>query len=452
MHRLSRIDVIALVVGSIIGWGSFTLPGSRFLQNSGVIDTAIGLFIGAAMVVIIQAGYHVMMRFHADEGGEFSYAYRRLGYGHGFIVGWSLLLAYISLVGLNGTAFVLVLKRIFGDAVSIGYMYTLAGFPVYVSDVIIASAIMIAFAWLNVKGLKGSARVQNVLVVALVFNVVIIALLMAFVVDLGPFTTTYVDGWSISWGRVGSVVAIVPFLFVGFDVIPQVAKDLGFKPARATRLAIVGIITGATLYSVLNAITGFVYAPSEVDAVTWPTGAAVQSALGPIGLGALIIALAGAVLGGINAFTLASSKLIASLSNHRLLPARFMQRNKAGVFHYAVGFVLAISLIAPWAGREVVNYIVNMCSALTAVAYLYTCLISIRVADETRAKVLSAFGAACSVGFLWLLLWPTSPGRLGTLEMVALGLWLVAGVVVYLVARSRLEDETLDAEDPQPVG
>ena len=26
MHRLRRIDVIALVLGSIIGWGSFTLP------------------------------------------------------------------------------------------------------------------------------------------------------------------------------------------------------------------------------------------------------------------------------------------------------------------------------------------------------------------------------------------------------------------------------------------
>lgn len=141
MHRLRRIDVIALVVGSIIGWGSFTLPGSRFLKEAGVLDTALGLGIGAAMVVLIQGGYHVMMRHHADEGGEFSYAYRRFGHAHGFVVGWSLLLAYISLVGLNGTAFVLVLKRIFGDDVSVGYLYTLAGYPVHASDIAIASAI-----------------------------------------------------------------------------------------------------------------------------------------------------------------------------------------------------------------------------------------------------------------------------------------------------------------------
>lgn len=447
MHRLKRIDVIALVVGSIIGWGSFTLPGSRFLKESGVIDTALGLGIGAAMVILIQAGYHEMMRRHADAGGEFSYAYRHLGHAHGFVVGWSLMLAYISLVGLNGTAFVLVLKRVFGDGVSVGYLYTLAGYPVHASDVAIASAIMIAFAWLNIRGLRGSARIQNILVVLLVVNVVVIFIVMLFVVDLAPFTTTYVAGWSVNWARVGSVVAIVPFLFVGFDVIPQVARDLGFQPARATRLAVIGIVTGAVLYSVLNMLTGLIFSPSEVDAVTWPTGAAVQSALGPVGLGALIVALAGAVLGGINAFTLASSKLIASLSNHRLLPRRFMERNEAGVFHRAVWLVLAISLIAPWAGREVVNYIVNMCSALTAVAYLYTCLISMRVADERRARVLSAVGALCAVGFLALLFWPTSSGRLGTLEMVALAVWVAAGAVVYAVARKRLTDTPIDATD-----
>lgn len=437
MHRLRRIDVIALVVGSIIGWGSFTLPGSRFLRASGVIDTALGLAIGAGMVIFIQAGYHVMMRLHADEGGEFSYTYERLGRAHGFIVGWSLLLAYISLVGLNGTAFVLVLKRIFGDAVSVGYLYSLAGYPVHASDVAIASAIMIAFAWLNVRGLRGSSRTQNLLVVFLVVNVVSIFLLMLFVVDLGPFTATYVDGWSVSWARVGSVVAIVPFLFVGFDVIPQVARDLGFEPHRATRLAIIGIAVGALLYAVLNMLTGLVFRPDQVDAVTWPTGAAVQSALGPVGLAALIIALAGAVLGGINAFTLASSKLIASLAEHRFLAPRFAQRNDVGVFHRAVWFVLAISLVAPWAGREVVNYIVNMCSALTAVAYLYTCLISVQATDRARARVMSGIGALCAVGFLSLLFWPTSSSRLGTLELIALAVWVAGGAVVYVASGRR---------------
>ncbi|GAB79009.1 amino acid/polyamine/organocation transporter, APC superfamily [Austwickia chelonae] len=422
------------MVGAIIGWGSFTLPGSRFLQSSGVVDTAIGLGIGAVLMVFIQTGYHVMMVHHGDEGGEFSYAYKHLGPGVGFAVGWSLLLAYISLVGLNGTAFVLVLKRVFGEAVSIGYLYSVAGYPVYASDVVIASAIMIVFAWLNIRGLRGSARAQNVLVLGLVANVVVVFVLMFFLVDLDPFTRSYLDGWSVSWGRVGSVVAIVPFLFVGFDVIPQVSRDLGFAPGMASRFAVLGIALGSLLYAALNTLTGMVFSPEQVSAVTWPTGAAVQAVLGPVGLGALILALAGAVMGGINAFMLSSGKLAASLANHRFLPAQFLRRNQAGVHDRAVLLALGIGLIAPWAGREVVNYIVNMCSVLAGVAYLSTCLISTRVGDGAE-RWRAVVGVLASLVFLMLLLLPGSPGRLGSTEFVALAVWVAAGVVVYLARR-----------------
>ncbi|MBW3084873.1 hypothetical protein KEM60_01062 [Austwickia sp. TVS 96-490-7B] len=440
-HRLTRLDVLSLVVGATIGWGSFTLPGSRFLRTSGVVDTAIGMAVGVILMVFIQAGYHVMMRHHDDEGGEFSYAHRHLGPAAGFAVGWSLLLAYISLVSLNGTAFVLVLKRIVGDAVSLGHLYTVAGYPVYATDVAIASAIMVAFAWLNIRGLRGSSRVQNLLVIGLVVNVTVIFALMVTLVDPTPFTHTYLDGWTISWARVGSVIAIVPFLFVGFDVIPQVTRDLSFAPRRASRFAVTGIVLAGLIYTALNTLTALIFTPDQADTVTWPTGAAVQTVLGPIGLGILVIALAGAVLGGINAFILSASKLTASLATHGFLPARFHRLNPIGVYDQAVLFALAISLIAPWAGREVVNYIVNMCSVLAGVAYLSTCYISARIGvgrERTQARV----GVAASAAFLLLLLVPGSPGQLGAPEFGALAMWVLAGVAVYRVRRPRESAQT----------
>lgn len=93
---------------------------------------------------------------------------------------------------------------------------------------------------------------------------------------------------------------------------------------------------------------------------------AKRQAMGPVGLGFLIVALAGAVLGGINAFTLASSKLIGALAEHRFLP----RRPPRHTLRNAILVVLAISLATPWVGREVINYIVDMSSLLAAVAYL----------------------------------------------------------------------------------
>jgi len=101
-------------------------------------------------------------------------------------------------------------------------------------------------------------------------------------------------------------------------------------------------------------------------------------------------------------------------------------------------------LLAPWTGREVINYIVNMCSVLAAIAYLYTCWISMRVAEERRARILSGIGMLCAVIFLGLLLLPGSPSQLGTLEFIALGLWLVAGIVVYVWSRRRVAEKAAD--------
>ena len=106
--KLNQFDVLGLVIGAIIGWGSFTLPGKQFLPTSGVINTFIGLAIGGVLVSVIQNAYHTMLKNTSEEGGEFSYTYDNLGRGHGFIVAWSLSLFYLIMITLNASAYVIL--------------------------------------------------------------------------------------------------------------------------------------------------------------------------------------------------------------------------------------------------------------------------------------------------------------------------------------------------------
>jgi amino acid transporter len=154
----------------------------------------------------------------------------------------------------------------------------------------------------------------------------------------------------------------------------------------------------------------------------------------------LVAALAGAVLGGLNAFTLAGSGLIASMAKNRFLPLEMADRNDRNVLSKAVLAILAVNLLAPWAGREVINYIVDMSSMLAAIAYGYTCFISMRIAKTLFSRVLSGIGLAFSLGFVALLTWPGSAGQLSTPAMVVLIIWLALGSIVYLFGR-RHEDE-----------
>jgi amino acid transporter len=428
--RLNKIDILALALGSIIGWGSFTLPGSKFLQQSGVINTAIGLILGGLCVVFIQFGYHIMMHKNHEDGGEFSYTYNNMGKANGFIVGWSLTLCYISLVPLNATALVLVIKKAFGSGIEFLYLYEIAGYPVYLSEILIASFIILLFAFINIKGLKVSARVQNAMSLLLVLNVIIVFIAMFINTDHTMFMHTYVDNYEFQIIEVAKILAIAPFLFVGFDVIPQVSTDLDFEAPKATRFSVISIFAGVLIYTLLNTITGLVYTPEKALLEEWALGTAVMDHIGSIGFLILIIALAGAVTGGINGFMLSSSKLIGALSTYRLIPDKYKELNENGVLEKAIKFVAVISLIAPWLGREVIIYIVDMSSLLAAIAYFYVCYIGAR-STKGRKRNLSAIGAFISVVFIGLLIIPGSPGRLSTPSIMLMILWSIMGFLYY---------------------
>jgi len=55
---------------------------------------------------------------------------------------------------------------------------------------------------------------------------------MAIITDKEIFLKNYVFNYEFNIEEVAKVLAIVPFLFVGFDVIPQVSTQLNFKPGK----------------------------------------------------------------------------------------------------------------------------------------------------------------------------------------------------------------------------
>lgn len=428
--RLSKLDILALALGSIIGWGSFTLPGTKFLPESGVINTAIGLILGGIAIIFIVQGYHVMMSTHHEDGGEFSYTYNNLGKKHGFIVGWFLILCYISMVPLNATAFVLVVKKFFGSVVTFGYLYDIGGTSVYLSEILIASSIIIVFAKINIQGLKMSSKVQNVMILLTVANIMVIFTMMLTTQGTSVLKEYYITPYTFDLAQIAKVFAIAPFLFVGFDVIPQVSTDLDFSASKAVRVTILAVFAGVVFYNLNNITTALVFAPQAGVLEEWALGSAVLSRLGFAAFILLLISLAGAVSGGINGFMLGGSKLIGALAQYKLIPEKYNYENQNGMYTKAIRFITIVSLVAPWFGREMIIYIVDMSSLLAAIVYFYVCMISYRKSIGYSRK-LSAVGAFVSLVFMGLLVIPGSPGQLQLPSFIFMIIWSSLGVFYY---------------------
>lgn len=431
-EQFHPFDLLALVIGSVVGFGSFVLPGSSFLPESGVLSTVIAMLLGGLMVVFIQAGYAIMLQEQQEDGGEFSYTYRHRGKTHGFIVGWGLALCYLSIVPLNATAFPIIFKLIFPSLESFGVLYHVAGYAVTVFDILMSSAVIAIFAAINIAGIKQNKRVQNVLILLLVSIVSITFVLTLIYGDRASFASAYMGAGSISWAKILPVVAVVPFLFVGFDVIDQVVTDIGFSRIRAVFIGLIGIFFGVGMYSMLTVVTGMTNPDAAAaGALPWALGAGVYQLFGPVALLAITVAMLCAVTSGINGFLLSSSRLFGALADYGMLPPAFGEKNKHGANDKSILFVSAVSLIAPWVGREVLNYIVDMSSLLAALAYFYVCMISFNNTSIRWLRPIILVGAGMSLLFMGILIWPSSPAFLGRNPLIFLVAWIALGFFYY---------------------
>ena len=145
------IDVWGLALGAIIGWGCFVLPGNAFLPKAGPLGTALGMLIGAVLIIIIALSYGYMIKKYPVSGGEFVYAKEAIGKRNAFVCGWGMILAYWSLP-LNATALALITRYLFPGVVQWGHLYQIEGWDVYAGEVLLASVFIIFMALINIKG------------------------------------------------------------------------------------------------------------------------------------------------------------------------------------------------------------------------------------------------------------------------------------------------------------
>lgn len=76
---LSPLQVCALALGSIVGWGCFVLPGDMFLPQAGPVGTLLGFFVGACLISFVAVCLSYMVKYAPVAGGAFAYAY--IGFG-----------------------------------------------------------------------------------------------------------------------------------------------------------------------------------------------------------------------------------------------------------------------------------------------------------------------------------------------------------------------------------
>jgi len=466
-RSLSPMHVWAIAFGCVIGWGSFINPGKKFLPNSGVAGTAIAMFLGALVMIVIAFSYAYMVPKHPKAGGEFTFTKACFGKRLAFVCGWFLVAAYLTNVPMNSTAIGMIVDGLDGsaDILKFGFHYSVAGFDIYLGEMLLAMFILILFGWLNIIGVKKAAIVQTILasmLVICVFTLCIAGVVSAKAkgINLQPIwgfdkkaamdanATTSEIGAFAHKGTAGilsailATFAIAPWAYVGFDAIPQAAEEFKFSYKKVSIIMIVAIAFGCFVYVSNNTVAAAALEnwPDRVMAGEWVLLVAAEELLGTFGKVLIGLGVSCAVLSGIMGFYLASSRLMYSMSRDGYLPKWFGKVDKTyGTPKNAMLFCILISLSGPILGREALGWFVDMSAIGASIGYFFTCastLITAKRDGDAKPflKILAAVGVCFSVAFMILQLVPI-PGlsgvHFGRESYIMLGAWVVIGAIFY---------------------
>ena len=475
-RQLSPMHVWAIAFGCVIGWGSFINPGKKFLPNSGVAGTTIAMILGALVMIIIAFSYAYMVPKYPNAGGEFSFAKNTFGKHMAFLCGWFLVVAYLTNVPMNSTAIGLIVDGLDGsaDILKFGFHYNIAGFDIYMGEMLLSMTVLILFGWLNMIGVRKAGIVQTILSSLLVTCVFVLFLSAVFSAKAKGVNMRPIWGFDKAAAKAAGAVtanisqyahtgtagvlsailatfAIAPWAYVGFDAIPQAAEEFNFSFKKVSFIMMIAIVFGCFVYVSNNAVAAAALEnwPERVMAGDWVLLIAAEELLGNFGKVLIGLGVSCAVLSGIMGFYLASSRLMYSMSREGYLPEWFGKVNeKYGTPRNAILFCILVSLSGPILGREALGWFVDMSAIGASIGYFFTCASTLKTEKRDgdgsaflRAMAITGIGFSLAFMILQLIPIPGLSGvHFGKESYIMLIVWVLLGLIFYLKQRKEFRE------------
>ncbi|MBQ6337286.1 MAG: amino acid permease [Ruminococcus sp.] len=446
---LSPLAVWAFAFGCAVGWGAFVMPGTTFLPIAGPWGSVIGLFIGAAIMLVIGLSYRFLMVRYPDAGGSYTFAAKILGNDHGFLCAWMLMLTYAAIIWANSTALSLIVRYLFGNIFCFGFSYRIAGYTVYLGEVLLSVAILIAAALICIVGKRFASYVQ--IICAFLLFGGITACFIAVAVHRGGLSniTPAFSNQGDPTAQIMTIVILAPWAFIGFESISHSAGEFKFKPKKTLGIFIAALVTGALAYAMLSLCasmsvpdgfrswTEYIGELSRFEGIHGlPTFYAAREAMGTTGLLVLGIAAFCGIVTGLIGNMIALSRLIYRLSSDHMLPKGLDRLNRRGVPARAIGCIVAVSVLIPLLGRTAIGWIVDVTTVGATVVYAYVsiCALVLGVREKKRSAIaFGSIGALVSVIFAAFYLLPNihSQSTLAAESYIILIMWSVIGIFVF---------------------
>jgi len=352
---INRRQVLALAFGAMVGWSWVALTGV-WIAGAGALGAMLAFAIGGGIVIFVGLTYAELAAAMPLVGGEHVYSYRALGRTASFVCTWAILLGYASVVAFEAVALPTVLEYLL-PGFSRGYLWTIAGWDVNVTWVLTGALAAIVMTVINILGIRTAARLQALVVVIVLLSG--LGLFSGAIVagDVGNATPLFSGGLA---GML-SILVMVPFMFVGFDVIPQSAEEIDLPFAAIGQLLVVSIFLAILWYALVIGAVAIALPESERALSALPTADAAAALFDGSWAGkVLVIGGVAGILTSWNAFLIGGSRALYALAKAGQVPRTFAALHpRYRTPHYAILLVGGLAVFAPLFGRPAMVWLVD---------------------------------------------------------------------------------------------
>ncbi|MBY7144512.1 amino acid permease [Virgibacillus sp. NKC19-3] len=363
---LSRTEVFFLAIGSMVGWTWGVLSG-EWILSAGSLGSVIAFAIGSILIIFVGLAYAELASAMPKVGGEIVYVHRAMGYKLSFIVAWMLVLGYLSVVAFEAVALPNVVNYIVPNF-DLGYLWTIAGWDVYLSWVIVGVFGAIVITFINYIGIRLAVIVQVVFSAAILGVGILLIFGSAINGDPGKLQPLVVDGFS----GITAVMVMVPFLFVGFDVIPQVAEEINMPFKKIGKIMMTAIVIVVLFYMCIAVGVSLALDHNALISSELVSADAMTALFGSDIFGYILIVggLAG-IITSWNALVIGATRVLYTMAQSGMIPSWFGKLHpKYKTPSNAILFTGVVGIISPFFGDPVLNWAVNSGGLAIVIAFL----------------------------------------------------------------------------------
>lgn len=429
---VSTLTLSTFVIGSMVGAGVFSLPGT-FSTQTGVIGALVAWALaGTGMFLLALVFQRLAARRPDLDAGVYSYA--RAGFGR--------YLGFLSAFGYWASACA-------GNVFYWVFIMSTVGavFPgVQGGDtplaVLLSSVGLWVFFLLVRHGTRQAAAINRVVSVAKVLPIVVFVLLCLFAFDPAVFAANLSGPADAAlYDQVRGTLLVTVFAFIGVEGASAYSRHAR-RRRDVGRATVLGFVSVLAIFMSVTIVSFGILPRERIAQLDQPSMAGVLAeVVGPWGAAFVGISLIVAVLGAYLSWTLMAAEVLLVAARDGDLPPVFARTNDKDVPVGALTMstlLVQVLLVVVLFSTNAFNVALSLTSAFALIPYVLTAGYGVRVAvadvrSTRRARAIAALVVAvCATGYTLFLL-AAAGGEYVLLAMLV----LVPGTLLFVVARRR---------------